>query len=252
MIQKFIHCRNLLCPSLIIFFIFTGCSRTIKSSPPPSVPGEPRPYQINGVWYQPRSSAEGFKQKGLASWYGGKFHGRKTANGETYDMHGVSAAHKTLPFNTYVRVYNLDNGKELDVRINDRGPFVKNRIIDLSYTAAKMLGVVGPGTARVKIAALGTVMPRKKKKTSGAEKNEIDYHSGNFTFQINAFVNKENAEKQRDELDKKYINAHIVTHERDGQVFYRVRVGRFSTLEEARAKEGELVRDGYTPMIVAE
>jgi rare lipoprotein A len=118
-----------------------------------SRPNYPKPYKISGKWYQPLPYARGYRERGLASWYGKKFHGRKTANGETYNMYGISAAHKTLPLGTYVTVKNLDNGKTLVVRINDRGPFVKGRIIDLSYGAAKKLGVVGPGTARVDVLA---------------------------------------------------------------------------------------------------
>ncbi len=240
----------------LIFLVLAGligCSTT--SSPPSSKPGQPKPYKINGIWYQPRSSAEGFRQRGLASWYGEKFHGRKTANGEKYDMYGVSAAHKTLPFNTYVRVHNLSNGKKLDVRINDRGPFVRGRIIDLSYTAAKKLGVAKPGTAKVEIVALGTVMQKKENEKSNpgsTAENRIDYTRGNFTFQVGAFLDRENAEKLRQKLDKKYKNAHIVEHSEDGQVFYRVRVGKFATLEDVKNGERTLLEDGYDPIIVAE
>lgn len=103
--------------------------------------------------YYPVSDADvdGFKERGVASWYGPRFHGKKTANGETYNMHAMTAAHKTLPFNTLVRVEDLETGKEVTVRINDRGPFIKGRIIDLSYASAKMLNLEGRGIARVKI-----------------------------------------------------------------------------------------------------
>jgi len=93
-------------------------------------------------------------QEGVASYYADQFHGRRTANGETFDMHALTAAHQTLPFNTRVRVTNLDNGRSVVVRINDRGPFVKGRIIDLSYGAAKNVGLIGPGTARVRLEVL--------------------------------------------------------------------------------------------------
>jgi rare lipoprotein A len=106
-------------------------------------------------WYQPLPHARDFRQRGEASWYGRDFHGRQTASGEIYDMYAMTAAHKTLPLGTYVRVQNRDNNKTVDVRVNDRGPFVRGRIIDLSYTAAHKIGVVGPGTAAVEIAALG-------------------------------------------------------------------------------------------------
>ncbi|MFV0436592.1 MAG: septal ring lytic transglycosylase RlpA family protein [Desulfopila sp.] len=112
------------------------------------------PYVIKGVTYYPIPDATGFKQKGLASWYGDYFHGRPTSNGEKYNMYGMTAAHKILPMNTMVQVRNLDNGRKTVVRVNDRGPFVDGRIIDLSYTAASQLGVVGPGTSRVEIVAI--------------------------------------------------------------------------------------------------
>ncbi|CAK8711744.1 putative endolytic peptidoglycan transglycosylase RlpA [Candidatus Electrothrix laxa] len=118
------------------------------------LPATQRPYVIEGQTYYPISSAEGYEETGLASWYGDPFHGRKTANGETYDMYGVTAAHKTLPMNTMLLVKNLVNGKTTTVRINDRGPFVDGRIIDLSYTTAKELGVVHHGTEKVQIIAL--------------------------------------------------------------------------------------------------
>ena len=118
------------------------------------LPATQRPYVIEGQTYYPISSAEGYEETGFASWYGDPFHGRKTANGETYDMYGVTAAHKTLPMDTMLLVKNLANGKTTTVRINDRGPFVDGRIIDLSYTTAKKLGVVHHGTEKVQIIAL--------------------------------------------------------------------------------------------------
>ncbi len=121
-----------------------------------------KPYVVNRVRYYPKKTADGFKEKGFASWYGKEFHGRKTANGERYNMYGMTAAHKTLPMNTKLRVVNLDNGKEITVRVNDRGPFVKDRIIDLTYKGAKTIGMLGSGTARVEITALNG----KKKETT--------------------------------------------------------------------------------------
>jgi rare lipoprotein A len=111
-------------------------------------------YVINGKRYHILATAEGFREKGLASWYGEPFHGRKTASGETYDMNEVSAAHKTLPLHTWVEVVNVENGQKLLLRVNDRGPFVDGRIIDLSKAAAKKLGVFRPGTARVMVLAV--------------------------------------------------------------------------------------------------
>jgi rare lipoprotein A len=111
-------------------------------------------YVINGKRYHILASADGYKEKGIASWYGEPFHGRKTASGEVYNMHDISAAHKTLPLHTWVEVRNLNNNKRLVMRINDRGPFIDGRIIDLSRAAAVELGVYRPGTAMVLVTAL--------------------------------------------------------------------------------------------------
>jgi rare lipoprotein A len=113
-----------------------------------------KPYKIAGQWYYPILNADGYDEKGIASWYGKDFHGKKTSNGERYDMHAMSAAHPTLPMGTKVRVTNLENGKSMVLRINDRGPFVKSRLIDLSYAAAKEMGYADKGTTRVRVQAL--------------------------------------------------------------------------------------------------
>ena len=114
------------------------------------------PYRLAGVFYQPMKSAAGFQQEGIASWYGARFHGRKTANGEVYNMYAMTAAHKTLPLPSYVRVTNKANGRSVVVRVNDRGPFHGNRVIDLSYVAARKLGFHNRGTTRVVIEAIDT------------------------------------------------------------------------------------------------
>lgn len=135
----------------------------VADAPPRSTPAPPgarsdagRSYEVFGRRYRVLDSADGYREEGLASWYGEAFHGRPTASGETYDMHGISAAHRTLPLHTWVEVRNLDNGRRLTLRVNDRGPFADTgrRILDLSYGAARHLGVVGPGLARVEVRAL--------------------------------------------------------------------------------------------------
>jgi rare lipoprotein A len=237
-----------ICAFLVIWSF--GCARNTPTSqpPPPSKPGQPKPYKVLGKWYQPLPHSEGFKQRGLASWYGRDFHGKKTSNGEIYNMYAMTAAHKTLPLGTYVRVQNLENNRSAVVRINDRGPFVRGRIIDLSYTAAKEIGIVGPGTARVEVVALG-----KRSTVSGGSSSTYtadDYYSGNFTFQVGAFLSRENAEKQRHQLSQRYKNAHITVYDRGDQIFYRVRVGRFTSLEEAVEQEKILIQDGFTDAIL--
>jgi len=233
----------------LLLFVAIGISGCARSTPPtrPSSPGTPKPYKVMGRWYQPLADSRGFQQRGLASWYGKKFHGRKTANGERYNMYGVSAAHKTLPLGTWVQVHHLESGQTLDVRINDRGPFVRNRIIDLSFGAAKKLGIVGPGTAPVKVTALGKAGDPKP--DGRPTYLPVAYHQGNFTFQVGAFVDRQNAETLVRQLDKTYKNAHMVKSNDDQPVFYRVRVGRCNTLTQAAEYESYLVRNGFPDAI---
>ena len=122
--------------------------------PEPRSRGGNPPYTVMGRQYVPLADARGYRERGVASWYGRKFHGRQTSNGETYDMHAMTAAHKTLPLPSYVRVRNLENGRSAIVRVNDRGPFLNNRIIDLSYAAASKLGIAGTGTGLVEVEAV--------------------------------------------------------------------------------------------------
>ena len=123
------------CLAWVIIFLIVGCTKSIAPTPAPKE--KPKPYRVGKTWYHPVSEAKGYKEQGIASWYGKKFHGRKTSSGETYNMYAMTAAHKTLPLGTHLKVVNLNNDEEVVVRINDRGPFVRGRIIDLSYAAAK-------------------------------------------------------------------------------------------------------------------
>lgn len=167
-------------------------------------------------------------------------------------MYGVSAAHKTLPFNTIVRLRNLDNGRELNVRINDRGPFVRGRVIDLSYGAARQFGLVGPGTARVELIALGTVDSPRQPVAANRDYKPVDYNSGRFTFQVGAFRDRRNAEQLKAKLARSYKNAHITTYDTLDGMYYRVRVGLFTNLVDAQTGEAILIQDGFEPFIVAE
>ena len=236
-----------------LLFLFHGCA-TVK--PPPVEPKTSptfRPYKVMGNWYQPLHDANDFVQVGKASWYGKKFHGRKTANGEIYDMYAVSAAHKTLPIGTYVRVHNLHNNKKIEVRINDRGPFVRGRIIDLSYAAAKKIGIVGPGTAKVKVVALGVAGESEPKTDKRRTYVPVNYYAGNFTFQVGAFRDRQNAERFREKLAQKYRNAHITTYDGSDAIYYRVRLGKCSNLEQAAEYEKYLNKNGFDDaFIVAE
>lgn len=148
-------------------------ARADGSGDPPGVKVG-KPYQVSGIWYYPKINPK-YQATGVASWYGGKFHGRRTANGERYDMNGLTAAHKTLPMPSYVRVTNLENGRSLVLRINDRGPFVNERIIDVSRRASQLLGFRIQGTAKVRVTAVD-VEGRpiiKEAKLGQAEKDEL-------------------------------------------------------------------------------
>jgi len=221
-----------------------GCTRSVPSSsrPPAAIPPfSPKPYKALGQWYQPLPDARGFKQSGIASWYGDDFHGKKTSSGEIYDMYAESAAHKTLPLGTIVRVRNTDNNKEMEIRINDRGPFVTGRVIDLSYTCASKLGVLGPGTAPVELVAVGTTASAANSSAGSAD----FYYQGNFTIQVGAFSDRSNAEKLKAKLDKSYQNAHIQSYNSGREIFYRVRVTKCSNLEQAIQYEKTLASGGY-------
>jgi len=154
---------------------------------------------------------------GIASWYGHPYHGRPAANGEIYDMEQFTAAHRTLPFGTLVHVVNLDNNKSVDVRINDRGPFIGDRIIDLSHAAARAIDMIGPGTARVRVEI--AQMP-------------ADPPPGFYAVQVGAFQVRANAERLRAEMESRYGAAHIVLRLGDPPL-WRVLVGRANTVDDA-------------------
>jgi rare lipoprotein A len=228
--------------------VLVGCAGPGRAPKPP--PGYPPPYQINGKWYQPRKSARDFRQRGIASWYGREFHGQKTSSGQIYDMHAMTGAHKTLPLGTYVSVHNLRNGKRVVVRINDRGPFVRGRIIDLSYGAAKQIGLVGPGTAPVEVVALG--VPRETTTHGEIQRTLVpsNYYVGDFSIQVGAFREKENALRLKSKLASTYQDVHIMVQERSDGRLYKVYVARCKTLEQARQYEKILEGDGYPDAMV--
>jgi rare lipoprotein A len=171
---------------------------------------------------------------GWASWYGKDFHGRKTASGEVYDMYQLTAAHKTLPLGTSVMVTHLNNGRSVMVVINDRGPFVKGRIIDLSYAAAQALEMVAEGVARVRVEALGKGSVPAPSST------------GSFTLQVGAFIERSNAVRLMNELQKAYRDVSLTELRTPENTYYRVRIGRFRTREEAYQFAVRLAQEGYT------
>ncbi|NPA95792.1 MAG: septal ring lytic transglycosylase RlpA family protein [Thermodesulfobacteria bacterium] len=205
--------------------------------------GTYKPYRVGGHTYYPLPSSKGFVETGYASWYGPNFHGKRTANGERYNMYAMTAAHKILPMNTYVRVENLENNRAVVVRINDRGPFVKNRVIDLSYAAAKKLGIVGKGTARVRLVALGEV--KSIHDGTVAFKKTPDFKHGDFYVQVGAFTSKENAFRLRNRLRKYYSGVTVVKGYTNGHYYYKVRVDAPNDYNKAKRLERKLESEGF-------
>ena len=233
---------------LSLLMCFSACAwLSPKESPDrPKTEMPEDAYEVFGQIYYPLKTAEGFSQMGIASWYGSDFHGRTTSNGETYNMFAMTAAHTILPFETVVLVRNLENGKEAKVRINDRGPFVSGRVIDLSFRAAKEIGIVEPGTARVQVLALGEERTvTKDGLTSTVYVPAADYGVGNFFVQVGSFSSRQNAEQLVSKLKDSYDDAHIVEYDRGDRLFYQVRVAKAETLATAREKAKELKRVGY-------
>lgn len=187
-----------------------------------------------------------FEETGIASWYGKYFHGRKTANGETYNMYSISAAHKTLPFGTWVNVKDLENGKTLLVRINDRGPFVKGRIIDLSLGAAKKLDMAEKGIAKVRI----KVVKWGNTKTKKFSKSYLGLN--NYTVQVGSFTKRENAIKLKNKLKKSFRDVRIVVLDTNRERFYRVRVGINLNKESALKLVKRFEHDNFSAFVTAE
>ena len=235
--------------SLLAGLLFWGCAPKYPAYkiPGKKVPATQQPYRINGKTYYPIYSSEGFREVGVASWYGGDFHGRKTANGETYNMHTKTAAHKTLPMQTMVLVRNLENGKETVVRINDRGPFSKGRIIDLSYAAAADLDMIRNGTARTEVIALGEsvgdISPKMKLKHE-------DFNAGNFYIQIGSFLDKNNALNLASRFTDLGMRISIQPFEKDGRTYHRVQVSAGNSLNFAKQLEQQLVGSGFSESFV--
>ncbi len=206
-----------------------------------------KPYKVNGRTYYPLPGAEGFVQYGKGSWYGPKFHGRPTSSGEIFDMYKKTAAHKTLPLGTYVEVLNLSNGRKVVLRINDRGPFVKGRIIDLSRAAADEIGLIRPGVAEVRIVAMaeevGTLATAAGKKPV-VEVQELK--KGEFTVQVGAFKSRENALRLADRLKVllEYVEVSVYEDMEKGRLF-RVRASKSKNLAEAEKREEELEKIGF-------
>jgi len=237
------------CLALALAALVCGCSVFSGPSGPPAGyrggKGTQRPYVINGVTYYPLASAHGYAEEGVASWYGPNFHGKRTSNGEVYDMYAMTAAHKILPMNTVLKVTNLENGRSIEVRVNDRGPFVSGRIIDLSRAGAESIGMHQKGTARVRIETMGDV--------PGVDMADLSDMRGVFYVQVGAFVNPENAERLLTRMRRMgYAGSRLHYREVDGERFWRVHAGTFGTLGEAERARRTLDGEFHGAFVIAQ
>jgi len=217
----------------------------VPKNEPKSRYGNPTSYKVHGKSYRVLESASGYQKKGIASWYGTMFHGRRTSSGETYDMYKMTAAHKTLPIPCYVQVTNLDNNKKIIVKVNDRGPFHEGRIIDLSYAAAKKLGISGSGTGRVEVQTVTTghlpldtdktILP----KTAGGD--------GYIYVQLGAFGEAGNAENLAETLrESDFRTVRVYRTVKNKRALYKVRIGPMPTREVAYSVLSRLTKSGQT------
>jgi len=239
--------------SLLVALVTSGCApkRTTANVPPAPQPAPsnttppntkpPRAVPPNAG--QPNKNNKlgpiapgGYAEQGIASWYGLPFHGRQAANGEIYDMHKFTAAHRTLPFNTVVRVTSLVNGEHVDVRITDRGPFVGDRVIDLSLAAASAIDMVGSGTARVRLEIVNAPTNPAK---------------GSFGVQVGAFSDRKNAERLRDQLSSRYQTISIQEGIGPNGRLFRLRIGNEPSEDAARKLASKLhSEDGFETFVV--
>ncbi len=284
------HCRCVEAPLLIVLLI-AGCGGSpSRDGPPPGSPylgntpdavpravrrsryGNPRSYVVHGKRYYTMRSSRGYVERGIASWYGRKFHGRRTSSGERFDMYAMTAAHKSLPLPTYVQVTNLENGRQAVVRVNDRGPFHQNRLIDLSYAAATKLGIIGKGTGLVEVRAVGPGTevlepPAAPRQASTAPPAQAEPKSNGapalsppaprmvrLYLQAGAFSERANADRLSDRLrpvagKMVYVSPIIV----NGSALYRVRIGPLPDVVKADQLTNRIIAMGMdAPRIVLE
>jgi len=241
----------------------TRVANAIPKVEPRSKYGNPKSYVVRGKRYTVRQSARGFEQTGHASWYGTKFHGHRTSSGEPYDMYAMTAAHKTLPIPSYVEVHNLDNQRKIIVRINDRGPFVSGRIIDLSYVAAKKLGITTKGTGRVKIRTIDPAAPAKTPQTGTTPvtpshpvnpQPTTTKSPGQLYLQVGAFTNHDKASQLLNRLvSATQQNVSINRKATNNYNVYRVRIGPLRSEADALKLRTQLSPLGIdSPHIVVE
>jgi len=219
-------------PMIIIFslFLFTACGPrhvVIDRRTPPPEKQEVKKESVKRETHE--------VQHGVASWYGGEFHGRPTSSGEVYDMYQLTCAHNTFPLGTVVMVTNLENGRSLELKVNDRGPFAKERIIDVSYAAAQMLGMWEKGTAPVKVEVVSPGIEIVQR----------------FTLQVGSFADETNAQRLAEQLRKSFENVYVATMETLTQKYHRVRVGQFETRESALVVAEKLAQLGLKVLVTS-
>jgi len=220
---------------LLVFVLSCGVSKYIpkRTHKPPVEKGLPGLGDLEG-------EIDGNIQVGFASWYGIEEHNKRAASGERFNKNELTAAHKALPMDSIVRVTNLENGMDVIVRINDRGPFVEGRIIDLSYAAAKEVDLLGPGTAKVKVEVIST--PNR----------DENYFKGKYVVQVGSFKDKNNAHKLKKKLSAKFNNVDVYQYSLKGDKYYRVRLAGYNTKQEAETEYKKLKKLGYKPRIKLE
>lgn len=209
----------------------SGVPNAVPRHEPLSRYGNPASYVVYGERYYTLPSSKGYRERGQASWYGTKFHGKRTSSGEPYDLYAMTAAHKTLPLPTYVEVTNLDNHRSVIVKVNDRGPFHEGRIIDLSYTAAAKLGILGNGTGNVEVRAIDPLAPEKVPADTpvlvqASYKPSAPAADSQLFLQVGAFQNQDNAHRLRSDIESHNIGAvRVVEATTEQGTFYKVQVG---------------------------
>ena len=203
--------------------------------------GNHSPYEVFGKKYYVLPSSKGYREQGIASWYGSKFHGRRTSSGEPYDMHLATAAHKSLPLPTYAEVTNLDNGKKVIVKINDRGPFKPGRLIDMSYGAALRLGMTGTGTARVDVRVID-VSDEQPVVTAAAYTESGNPETDGTLLQAGAYGKREGAERLTGQLEQAGIKPVSIN---DAGGLFRVWLGPYSSQSEVESVVSQVIELGF-------
>jgi rare lipoprotein A len=256
----------LLTGTLLVTVLFTGCSsrgplepgdaappapldvsyipNAVPRSEPPSRYGNPPSYVVYGKRYYTMPSSKGYKERGLASWYGTKFQGKRTSSGEPYDLYAMTAAHRSLPLPTYVEVKNLQNGRSVIVKVNDRGPFHKDRIIDLSYTAAVKLGILAYGTGLVEVRAIDPDEPEPAHRPGPEQEpkaaRSVTQEQPRLYLQAGAFRERKHAERLRANIEAQKLGEVRIVEPAGGNALYKVRVGPLQDAGEANRITSEL------------